>query len=50
MFCCTKGFFVKDIGLGLGLWYLTPFSTILQLYRDGSVLLVVETGVPGENH
>jgi len=34
MFCCTKGFFVKDIGLGLGLWYLTLFSTIFQLYRD----------------
>jgi len=25
-------------------------STIFQLYRGGSVLLVEETGVPGENH
>ena len=24
-----------DWGLGLGLWYLTPLSTIFQLYRSG---------------
>jgi len=29
----------------LGLWYLNPFSPLFQL-----VLLVEETGVPGENH
>ena len=23
------------MGLGLGLWCLTPLSTIVQLYRDG---------------
>ena len=34
------------LGLGLGLWCLTPLSTIFKLYRD-SVLLVEETG---ENH
>ena len=28
---------------------LMPLSTIFQLYR-GSLLLVQETGVPGENH
>ena len=28
---------------------LTPLSTIFQLYR-WSILLVEETGVPGENH
>ena len=35
--------------LRLGLGCLTPLSTIFQLYRGG-VLLVEETGVPGENH
>jgi len=32
----------------LVLWWLTSLSTIFQLYR--SVLLVQETGVPGENN
>ncbi len=34
---------------GLGLLCLTPLSTIFQLYHE-SVLLMEETGVPGENH
>jgi len=33
-----------------GLWCLTPLSTICLLYLWQSVLLVEETGVPGENH
>jgi kynureninase len=28
----------------------SQLSTIFQLYRGGSVLLVEETGIPGENH
>jgi hypothetical protein len=31
-------------------WYLTSLSTIFQLYRGRSVLLVEETGAPAENH
>ena len=31
---------------GMGLWCLTPFSTIIQLYRGRSVLLLEETGYP----
>ena len=37
------------VRLRFGLWCLTPLATIFQLYRE-SVLLVGETGVPGENH
>ena len=25
------------LGLGLGLWYLMPLSTIFQLYRGGQI-------------
>jgi hypothetical protein len=46
--------FCKDIkysdNLELGLWWLTPFSIIFHLYRGSQVLLVDESGEPGENH
>jgi len=33
-----------------GLWCLTPLSTIISVISWRSVLLVEETGIPGENH
>ena len=36
------------LGLGLGLWCLTHFSTIFISWR--SVLLVEEPGIPRKNH
>ena len=43
-----SAFSLVNSGLGQGLLCLMPLSTIFQLYRDGQ--LVLETGVPGENH
>ena len=34
----------------VGLWCLMPLSAIFQFISWQSVLLVEETGVPGENH
>ena len=34
----------------LGSWCLTPLSTIFHIISWRSVLLMEETGVPGENH
>jgi hypothetical protein len=31
----TIDFFFLNTGIGLGLWYITPLSTIFQLYRGG---------------
>jgi hypothetical protein len=41
---------IINFNQGLGLWSLTSLSTIFQQYRGLSVLLVEETGLPGENH
>jgi len=35
---------------GIGLWCLTPLSTIFSVISWRSVLLVEETGLPGEKH
>ena len=39
-----------DCGERLCVWCLAPLSATFQLYRGGLVLLVEETGIPGENH
>jgi hypothetical protein len=32
---CNINFKLKSLKEGLGLWYLTPLSTLFQLYRGG---------------
>jgi hypothetical protein len=50
MYLCGQGkWFKTKIKIELGLWYLTPLSKMSVRYW-WSVLLLDETGVPGENH
>jgi hypothetical protein len=41
---------IMKIILGLGLWCLTPTFNNISVISWRSILLVEETGEPGENH
>ena len=41
---------MKAIDRWIGLWCLTPHSTILDFHRAGQFYWLAESGIPGENH